>query len=155
MRAQTRRNTGAALAGLAVIGGLAACSTDAGGTTGGSNADSGSNASSKPSADAGSSNAAYKDGEYTAEGDYTTPGGQESVTVTVMLKDSVVTSLEVKGSGGSPNTKRYQGEFIDNIQDEVVGKNIDDLAVTKVAGSSLTSGGFNAAIDTIKSDATS
>jgi uncharacterized protein with FMN-binding domain len=149
MRARTRRNTGAALAGIAVIGGVAACSSGpADGTSGDASA-------SDEETSGTTSTATYTDGEYTAEGDYTTPGGQESVTVTVMLQDNVVTSLEVEGSGGSPNTKRYQGEFIANIEGEVVGKNIDDLAVSKVAGSSLTSEGFNAAIETVKSDAAS
>jgi uncharacterized protein with FMN-binding domain len=152
MRAQTRRNTGAALAGIAVIGGLAACS--AGGSTSTDDA-ANDTAASQDAGGGDASTASYTDGEYTAEGDYTTPGGQESVTVTVTLADNVVTALEVEGSGGSPNTQRYQGEFIDNIDAEVVGKNIDDLDVSKVAGSSLTSQGFNSAIDTIKSDATS
>lgn len=151
MRARTRRNTGAALAGIAVIGGLAACSADTSGTS--SDTDAGAPAEDT-SADTGSS-ASYTDGEYTADGDYSTPGGQESVTVTVTLEGGVVSALEVEGSGGSPNTQRYQGEFIDNIDAEVVGKNIDDLEVSKVAGSSLTSGGFNSAIETIKSDAAS
>ncbi|RUR01283.1 FMN-binding protein [Labedella endophytica] len=155
MRARTRRNTGAALAGIAVIGGLAACTSDAADSTTGSTSDSSATDESTTGGTDASSTATYADGEYTAEGDYTTPGGQESVTVTVMLEDNVVTSLEVEGSGGSPNTQRYQGEFIDNIQSEVVGQDIDDLSVSKVAGSSLTSGGFNAAIETIKSDASS
>lgn len=154
MRARTRRNTGAALAGIAVISGLAACSTDTSASTDDATADSGSTQDAGSGSDAAST-ATYADGEYTAEGDYTTPGGQESVTVTVTLADNVVTALEVEGSGGSPNTQRYQGEFIDNIEGEVVGKNIDDLAVSKVAGSSLTSEGFNSAIETIKSDAAS
>lgn len=152
MRTRTRRNTGAALAGIAVIGGLAACSAD------GADAEAAGEAGTteESAASGGSSaDAAYADGEYTAEGEYTTPGGQESVTVTVTLEGDVVTALQVDGSGGSPNTQRYQGEFIDNIEAEVVGKDIDDLDVSKVAGSSLTSGGFNSAIETIRSDAAS
>jgi hypothetical protein len=35
----------------------------------------------------------------------------------------------------------------------VVGQDIDQISVSRVAGSSLTSGGFNQAIDTIKSEA--
>ncbi|RWZ68583.1 hypothetical protein ELQ92_05110 [Labedella populi] len=151
MRARTRRNAGAALAGIAVIGGLAACSADSTGAV--EDTDTGSAA--EGSSAAPGSSASYADGEYTAEGDYATPGGQESVTVTVMLEDGAVSALEVEGSGGSPNTQRYQGEFIDNIEAEVVGKDIDDLEVSKVAGSSLTSGGFMSAIETIKSDAAS
>ena len=39
------------------------------------------------------------------------------------------------------------------IAGEVVGKDIDDLSVSRVAGSSLTSGGFNDSLETIKADA--
>lgn len=152
MRARTRRNTGAALAGIAVIGGLAACSAGSTAATDDTETDA---TTTEESGAATGSGGSYADGEYVAEGDYTTPGGQESVTVTVTLEDGVVSTLEVEGSGGSPNTQRYQGEFIENIDAEVVGKNIDDLEVSKVAGSSLTSGGFNSAIETIKSDAAS
>ena len=42
---------------------------------------------------------------------------------------------------------------IDGISEEVVGKALDDLNVSRVAGSSLTSGGFNAAVDDIKEQA--
>ncbi len=35
---------------------------------------------------------------------------------------------------------------------EVVGKDIDEIQVSRVAGSSLTSGGVNAAIETIKGE---
>ena len=35
----------------------------------------------------------------------------------------------------------------------IVGKDIDEVSLDKVAGSSLTSGGFNAAVESIKSDA--
>ena len=43
--------------------------------------------------------------------------------------------------------------FAGGIADEVVGKSIASLTVSTVAGSSLTSLGFNKAIDTIKADA--
>ncbi|KQP27893.1 hypothetical protein ASF38_03500 [Aeromicrobium sp. Leaf272] len=55
-----------------------------------------------------------------------------------------------KASGTS---KQYQEKFAGGIADEIVGKNIDDIDVSKVAGSSLTSGGFNEAVDQIKSEA--
>src|SRR6478735_1599913 len=65
----------------------------------------------------------------------------------------VVTAVDVTGSATSGNSKQYQSAFISGISAEVVGKDIDSLDVSKVAGSSLTSGGFNAALDTIRSDA--
>ncbi len=48
---------------------------------------------------------------------------------------------------------QFQTRFADGIADEVVGKKIDELDVSKVSGSSLTSGGFNAAIEDIISQA--
>ncbi len=57
------------------------------------------------------------------------------------------------GDPKAPETERYQGEFIDGIADEVVGKPIDELNVSRVAGSSLTSGGFNDAVASIKEQA--
>lgn len=95
----------------------------------------------------------YQDGEYTAEGSYVSPGGPESVTVTLTLEGSTITALEVSGSGGTPNAKKFQGEFIEGIDEIAVGKNIDELNVSRVAGSSLTSGGFNNALEQIRADA--
>lgn len=145
MQISTRSQAAAALAGLAVIGGLAGCSAPAGQA-----ANDDANTPAAPEAGAGTE---YTDGEYTATGGYTSPGGEETVSVTLTLDDSVVTALDVTGSGSTPNSKKFQGEFIDNISDIVVGQRIDELNVSKVAGSSLTSGGFNAAIDEIKGDA--
>ncbi|MCP2031745.1 uncharacterized protein with FMN-binding domain [Okibacterium sp. HSC-33S16] len=145
MQIRQRQNTAAALAGLAVIGALAGCSAPADEPSPPATADTGGAAPD--------STVSYTDGEYTATGDYQSPGGAESVTVTLTLADNVVTALNVTGSGGSPNAKKFQGEFIENISAVVVGKPLDSLSVSKVAGSSLTSGGFNAAIDQIRADA--
>ena len=144
MQIRTRQNVAAALAGFAMVGGLAGCS--------GSGATS-TSPSEDPPAGTPSPNAEYQDGEYTAEGSYTSPGGKESVTVTLSLDDNTVTALEVTGSGGTPNAKKFQGEFIDGIDEIVVGKNIDELDVSRVSGSSLTSDGFNAALEQIRDDA--
>jgi len=95
----------------------------------------------------------YADGEYTESGDYQAPSGTESVEVSLTIADNVVTAVEVVGEATDAQAKRYQSEFADGIADVVVGKNIDELSVDKVGGSSLTSGGFNAAVDAIKADA--
>ncbi|NED66077.1 calcium-binding protein, partial [Streptomyces sp. SID10244] len=50
-------------------------------------------------------------------------------------------------------SKEFQGKFASGVDALVVGKNIDDLDVHKVSGSSLTSTGFNDAIDQIKTEA--
>ncbi|MET0909128.1 MAG: FMN-binding protein [Ilumatobacteraceae bacterium] len=147
MQIRTRQNVAAALAGIAMVG-LAGCSGAGSTATAPSEAPSGSADSQEPSAGTD-----YQDGEYTAEGSYVSPGGTESVTVTLSLEDSTITAIDVTGSGGTPNAKKFQGEFIDGIDEIAVGKNIDDLEVSRVAGSSLTSGGFNTALEQIRADA--
>ena len=96
---------------------------------------------------------AYEDGTYTAEGTYSTPESVETITVTVTLESDIITAVEVTGNPSKPESKVYQGKFIGGISEEVVGKDIDDISVSRVAGSSLTSSGFNAAIESIKDDA--
>ena len=96
----------------------------------------------------------YADGEYSAQGSYTPPSNQtEEVDVTLTLKDSVVTELQVETSGNHPTSKMHQRDFKSKVQEQVVGKNLDELDVDKVGGSSLTSSGFNKALDTIRSEA--
>ena len=95
----------------------------------------------------------YTDGTYTAEGDYATPETVEKVEVTITLADDVITAVEVTGTPSRPETVRFQGQFIAGIAKEVVGVDIDKINVKRVAGSSLTSGGFNKAVDAIKAQA--
>ena len=96
----------------------------------------------------------YADGEYSAQGSYTPPSNQtEDVDVTLTLEDSVVTALEVTTSGNHPTSKMHQRDFTSKVQEQVVGRNLDELDVDKVGGSSLTSSGFNKALDAIRSEA--
>lgn len=73
--------------------------------------------------------------------------------MTLTLADGVVTDVEVTGDPQAPETEEYQGQFIAGIADVVEGKSIDELNVSRVAGSSLTSGGFNDAVESIKEQA--
>ncbi|NUJ89385.1 FMN-binding protein [Plantibacter sp. MCCC 1A11337] len=153
-----KKTTFAALTGLTLVGSLAGCSAaDAGSSTTTTSPETKSTAAPEATtstdAAAGSSATDYQDGSYTADGSYQSPNGTESITVTVTLAADTVTAVDVVSHAESANSKRYQAEFISGIAAEVVGKDIDSLKVSKVAGSSLTSGGFNAAIDTIKTEA--
>ena len=96
----------------------------------------------------------YTDGSYDATASYQSPNGTETIDVELTLADNVITAVTVTGNGTSPDSQRYQGEFSSGIADVVVGKNIDEIQVDKVAGSSLTSGGFNDAVEQIKTEAT-
>ena len=156
MRTIHRSKSAAALiAGLALAGSLAACSSPAPADTDtGTDSDTGTETDTSDETDAGSDKGgAYEDGTYEASGDYQAPSGTESVDVTVTLEDGVITDVQVVGNATDPTAIQHQGEFIGGIAAEVVGKPIDDIQVSKVSGSSLTSGGFNKAIDEIKADA--
>lgn len=97
----------------------------------------------------------YKDGEYTQEGDYTSPGGAEAIEVKLTLKNGIVVQSEVTPKAERPKSVFMQGVFVENYKSLVVGKNIKDLNLGKVAGSSLTPKGFNDAVEKIKAQAKS
>jgi uncharacterized protein with FMN-binding domain len=143
---------GSALVGIAGLFVLAGCS----GTPAAEDTSSSGESSSAPSSSSTGSDSAsgtYADGTYTADGSYQTPETVEKISVTLTLADGVVTDVEVTGDPQARETEQYQGAFIDGIAAEVEGKSIDDLNVSRVAGSSLTSGGFNAAVESIKEQA--
>lgn len=139
---------GAAVVGIAGMLVLAGCS-------GAADAEDASTDSTGNSGSGGASSGDYADGTYTAEGSYQTPETVEQISVTLTLADGVVTDVEVTGDPQARETEQYQGQFIAGIADEVVGVAIDELNVSRVAGSSLTSGGFNAALEDIKDQAAS
>lgn len=95
----------------------------------------------------------YQDGSYEATGNYLSPGGQESIRVELTLENGVVTTAEVESLATRPESQEFQGQFVDNYQAQVLGRNIDELSLDKVAGSSLTPKGFNDALEKIKREA--
>ena len=73
--------------------------------------------------------------------------------VQLTLSNGTVSAVEITQHPSNPNTRKFQGEFAGGIADQVVGKSLDEIKVSKVAGSSLTSGGFNQAVEEIKAQA--
>lgn len=104
--------------------------------------------------DGGTSAASFKDGDYEGSGEYSNPGGQSKVKVDLTLADGKISDIKVTPEATNGTSKGYQQKFASGISDAVVGKSLDELKVSKVSGSSLTSQGFNQAIDQIKADAT-
>ena len=102
---------------------------------------------------AGAGTGAYKDGTYSADGNYVSPNGTETVGVELTLAGGTVSDVKITQHPSNPNTKKFQGEFAGGIKSQIVGKKLDEIKVSKVAGSSLTSGGFNQAVAKIKSQA--
>ena len=153
---------GVALVGVAGALSLAGCGATTAADTGSAQTDAG-----RTDAGSGSSSSGgYADGTYTAEGSYATPESVETVTVTLTIADDTVTDVEVTGDPQARESEQYQSQFIGGIiwtytigsfcggiTDEVVGKSLDDVSVSRVSGSSLTSGGFMQAVELIKAEA--
>jgi uncharacterized protein with FMN-binding domain len=137
---RTTRAATLSLAGVGLITALAGCSGNA-------------DAVESSGSDSSGSGGDYADGTYTADGSYQSPGGEESVSVSITLEGDIVTAVTVTPHATSGNSKQYQSQFASGIAGQVVGKEIDSLDVSRVAGSSLTSGGFNDALEQIKADA--
>ncbi|MGJ9422190.1 FMN-binding protein [Aeromicrobium sp. CF3.5] len=148
MRLPTARTAFAVSAASTVLLLTAACGGDT--TEGATGSDTSSSDSS--GADTGTDADTYSDGTYEAQGSYANPGGESSVDVTLTVADNAVTEVEV-APGASGTSLSYQQQFIAGVDAEVVGKSLNDIEVTKVSGSSLTSGGFNEALTQIKSEA--
>jgi uncharacterized protein with FMN-binding domain len=137
------RKPTATLTMMALCGALAACSGERESPT-----------AATPSATATSTSGPrerereYADGDYRATGWY---GGQpSSIGVSVTLADGVITDVEVETHATNPTSLDYQQRFAGGVAEVVVGKRIDEVEVSRIAGSSTTPDGFNDAIDRIR-----
>jgi hypothetical protein len=99
------------------------------------------------------SSTSFKDGSYMATGSYESPGGNEHITVHVTLKGGVVTTTSADSGAEDPEAHEYQSMFIGGYASQIVGKPITAVHLSRVSGSSLTSQGFNDAINQIENEA--
>jgi uncharacterized protein with FMN-binding domain len=98
---------------------------------------------------AGSSS--YRDGDYKAKGWY---GGLPSnIDLAITLRDDRITDVQVTANATDPTSLDYQERFADAVPDVVAGKRLDEVRVSRLAGSSGTPDGFNQAIERIKDQA--
>lgn len=95
----------------------------------------------------------YQNGTYTATGSYVSPGGRESIGLTVTIENGFITSTGLQQNATDGEAREYQAAFAGGYSELVVGKSVDEVSLSRVAGSSLTSNGFNDALDQIKADA--
>ena len=98
-------------------------------------------------------NATYKDGTYEATGEYVSPGGSQDITVSVTVKDGLITDTSAQNGANDTESKQHQGDFIAGYKSQVVGKKLSEVSLSRVSGSSLTPQGFNDAIQQIRQDA--
>jgi uncharacterized protein with FMN-binding domain len=92
----------------------------------------------------------YKNGTYSAVGNYNSPGGAEEVGVELTIKDDVVTAVTVTPRATRPTSVTMQTLVKNNVGPLVIGVKLDEIALTKVSGSSLTPKGFMDAVAKIK-----
>lgn len=111
-----------------------------------------SSSSTTPSM-AGTGSANYKDGQYNVTSSYQTPGGTESIDVTLTLAGNSVSAVDISQRADSRESQEYQMMFASAYKSRVVGKKINDINLSRVAGSSLTTLGFTDALDQIKQNA--
>lgn len=95
----------------------------------------------------------YKDGTYSAQGSYNTPAGTQTIGVTITLKDGVVTSASGTNMASDHESRAFQVDFIDTFPGRIIGKKISEVSFSRLAGSSLTTRGFNSAVSSIKAKA--
>ncbi|WP_136192329.1 MULTISPECIES: FMN-binding protein [Actinomyces] len=98
----------------------------------------------------------YADGEYTASKAYGVVDGvveEDSIDVTISLEDGYITDVSVTGHALTGTSKNYISGFVEEIEDAVVGRSIEDAHVTALAGASKTSAAFNDAVDAIAAQA--
>ncbi len=95
----------------------------------------------------------YADGTYNATASYVTPGGIESIDLTLTIASGVITNTELAASGNSDHAEGHQMAFEAEYKDLIVSKSVDEVSLSRVAGSSLTTNAFNDALEQIKTDA--
>jgi len=106
--------------------------------------------SSSPEPLAGSGTG-YIDGQYTATGWYGSLPSHHDVTLSI--ENDVVTAVEITTPAEDETSLGYQERFAVALPDAVMGRNIDELAVDRLAGSSGCSEGFMDALAKIKDQA--
>ncbi len=96
---------------------------------------------------------AYRNGTYTANGNFNTPGGTETIGITLVISNDVITSTSATNGATNSTSIYYTNIFISNYKSLVVGKKLKGLSLSKVSSASLTPIGFNNAANAIRSQA--
>lgn len=95
----------------------------------------------------------YKDGTYNSDGSYNSPAGRQTIGVNITLASDIVTDAIVTNKATESTPSFYQNLFLSDYKRYVIGKNINNMKLNTIAGSSLTPKGFNEALSKIKTQA--
>ncbi|MGF6822602.1 uncharacterized protein with FMN-binding domain [Microbacterium sp. ZKA21] len=140
------RRLGGGLAAAFALAGLVGC---AGGTPAADTDPEEAAASRDPVPTA--SDTDYADGTYEATGWYGSLPSHQDVTLTI--EGDVVTDVTVTTPAEDPTSLGHQERFADAIGEEIIGRDLDDIAIDRLAGASGCSKGFMNALAEIKAGA--
>lgn len=91
----------------------------------------------------------YADGTYSSRTSYRSPGGTHSAEATITLENDIVTAATFSSDAGNSTSKKYVDRFKAAFKAEVVGKDLDSVALSRIGGASLTTNGYNDALDLV------
>lgn len=84
---------------------------------------------------------------YTTTVEYDVPEGAESNSFSLVIKDGIISSIEVGITTTNKASLKYQQDFAKNIASIVVGQKISELkSIDRVSGASVTTTAFNDAL---------
>lgn len=93
----------------------------------------------------------YTDGTYEATGWYGSLPSHQDITLT--LEDDIVTAVSVTTPAEDPTSLGHQQRFAGALGEEIIGIDIDTIAIDRLAGASGCSEGFMDALAEIKTAA--
>jgi hypothetical protein len=94
----------------------------------------------------------YRNGTYSSQISFRTPEGTYSMDVTMTMNNDVITSTDIVFDSKAARDG-YTKRFNTSYQTYVIGKDLDTLNLSRVAGASLTTDAFKKAITEIKTQA--
>jgi len=87
------------------------------------------------------------DNTYTTTVEYDVPEGTESNSFSLVIKDGIISSIEVGITTTNKASLKYQQDFAKNIASIIVGQKISELkSIDRVSGASVTTTAFNDAL---------
>ncbi len=98
----------------------------------------------------------YQDGDYIINTGYDLPnGGYHEMDVSFTFSENKVTKVKVVFDKKPDKTTAPQKRFMAAMTPLVIGRDIDNISLSRVGGSSLTTNGFNDALAQAKAQAKS
>ena len=86
---------------------------------------------------------------YSVDVSYNSPAGPHDITANVTLNGTEITNASIEHDVSNPVSRGYLSSFEEGILEAVEGKDINEVDLDSVNGSSLTAGAFNKAMEQI------